>query len=407
MRTILPAALLALACALVRAADLARSLPTAPAQAAEALLFALFLVALLAATPWERAKGVAPLAVLVALGLAFAQRVITFFAPASGGLSVAWTPAYGPMTTWPALAVEWPGLGVRLALPLGRAALLAATALLLAMALRASRRAPLAGGLLVSACPACLAPPLAMAAAAGLAVAPSNPTSLLATLLDLAVPVVALASLAPRARAWTAALPPALAVGDLASGASDVGDLVHRLYWVFNVAAAIVAGAFLVLLVAFAARYRWRPGAQPGEAPSPSKRRAINVAWTAALLGLLLALAGLSLGAQRTIDAPPALGAFHVKATAMQWGWSFAYPDNSTSLDVLRVPVGREVAVDVTSRDVAHSLFVPDLGVQVNAIPGRVNSAAFTVLRAGNWTGQCAEYCGIGHTDMGVAVMAG
>lgn len=92
-----------------------------------------------------------------------------------------------------------------------------------------------------------------------------------------------------------------------------------------------------------------------------------------------------------------------VEAEAAQWGWRFRYPTLRGApelTDRLILPVGRVVEIHVESRDVIHSLWVPQLGGKIDAIPGRVNRIRLLADRPGQFGGICAEYCGIGHAAM-------
>jgi cytochrome c oxidase subunit 2 len=118
-----------------------------------------------------------------------------------------------------------------------------------------------------------------------------------------------------------------------------------------------------------------------------------------------------------------------VKITAHQWYWHYDYPKaDDVSFDSLVlspaqdkkagkprllgvnnplvVPVGTVVRVEVTSGDVIHSWFVPSLGVQEYAVPGRYNHAWFKVLKPGTYYGQCNQLCGINHPFMPIEVDA-
>jgi cytochrome c oxidase subunit 2 len=75
---------------------------------------------------------------------------------------------------------------------------------------------------------------------------------------------------------------------------------------------------------------------------------------------------------------------------------------------VLRVPAGQAVVLEITSQDVQHSFWVPELAGKVDAIPGRTQRLWFQVDQPGTYVGQCAEYCGREHYNMliNVEVMA-
>lgn len=108
---------------------------------------------------------------------------------------------------------------------------------------------------------------------------------------------------------------------------------------------------------------------------------------------------GLWVGEQR---AQPRPGALIVRVTAQQWGWRFAYPQHAPerSYRTLHLPAAQPVRLEITSADVIHSFWVPQLAGKLDALPGRVNVMYLDELRPGHHAGQCAEFCGTGHTGM-------
>ena len=59
----------------------------------------------------------------------------------------------------------------------------------------------------------------------------------------------------------------------------------------------------------------------------------------------------------------------------------------------------------MTSADVIHSFWVPQLNRKIDMIPGRTNEIALQADRAGIYRGQCAEFCGVQHANMGILVV--
>lgn len=101
---------------------------------------------------------------------------------------------------------------------------------------------------------------------------------------------------------------------------------------------------------------------------------------------------------------------YHVHITAHQWQWEVSYPDAPDgprySMNVLHIPAGVPVSIELTASDVIHSFWAPRLGGKMDAIPGRTNRVVYTADEAGVYYGQCAEYCGIGHAAMHFRVVA-
>lgn len=101
--------------------------------------------------------------------------------------------------------------------------------------------------------------------------------------------------------------------------------------------------------------------------------------------------------------------AAHVKVTARQFFWSFTYPGPDNTFDTpddftlgnqLVVPENKLVILTMTSGDVIHSFFAPNLRVKYDVIPGRETRVWFVPQQTGEYTALCAELCGIGHYQM-------
>ncbi len=106
---------------------------------------------------------------------------------------------------------------------------------------------------------------------------------------------------------------------------------------------------------------------------------------------------------------PPA-DALIVTVKAHMWWWEVRYRDPATGADVvtaneIRVPVGRPVYFALTSADVIHSFWVPQLAGKVDMLPGRMQHLLVTPTETGVWRGQCAEFCGAQHAQMALHVV--
>lgn len=93
-----------------------------------------------------------------------------------------------------------------------------------------------------------------------------------------------------------------------------------------------------------------------------------------------------------------------------QWWWrvSTKRPNGReiTGANEIHVPVGRAVRLTLTTRDVIHSFWVPNLAGKIDMIPGRVNHLRIEAKEPGEFRGQCAEYCGGAHAKMSFRVIA-
>jgi cytochrome c oxidase subunit 2 len=94
-----------------------------------------------------------------------------------------------------------------------------------------------------------------------------------------------------------------------------------------------------------------------------------------------------------------------------QWWWEVVYNDSLSSRSLstaneIHVPVGRTVVVKMTSKDVIHSFWVPNLAGKKDLIPGYSTTTWFRADRPGVYRGQCAEFCGHQHAMMSLLVIA-
>ena len=92
-----------------------------------------------------------------------------------------------------------------------------------------------------------------------------------------------------------------------------------------------------------------------------------------------------------------------IEAEARQWSWTFRYadhPDLPPEENGIAIPVGQPVEFRLTSADVIHSFWVPQLGGKMDAIPGHRNVHRLMADVPGTHEGLCAEFCGIGHAAM-------
>ena len=117
-----------------------------------------------------------------------------------------------------------------------------------------------------------------------------------------------------------------------------------------------------------------------------------------------------------------------IKVTGHQWYWEYAYPDKGnidfssyivpddqlkpgqlrllTVDNDLVVPVNKNIRILVTSGDVIHSFFIPALGVQRYAIPGRTIETWMRADKPGIIYGECNQICGTNHSRMPITVRA-
>jgi cytochrome c oxidase subunit II len=171
--------------------------------------------------------------------------------------------------------------------------------------------------------------------------------------------------------------------------AGPAAAAIAELWWVM-LAGSTVIFLFVMALIALAFR---RGGDE--RAPHRVWIVGLGLAFPVVVLSALL-IWGLVLGERHLIpgdDAPV------VQAEARQWAWTFRYPDSgrTPTEDILIIPAGQPVDVELTSLDVIHSFWVPRLAGKLDAIPGRTNVLRLQADAPGDYQGVSAEFSGIGY----------
>ncbi|MCU0945289.1 MAG: c-type cytochrome [Rubritepida sp.] len=117
----------------------------------------------------------------------------------------------------------------------------------------------------------------------------------------------------------------------------------------------------------------------------------------------LTALLLYSLGTSRALVLPRSDSPLRIEVIARQYWWEVRYPDlgdGAVTANEIHLPRGREVELHLSSADVIHSLWIPNLHGKMDLIPGRVNRQRLTAERTGVLRGQCTEFCGLQHSFM-------
>ena len=74
--------------------------------------------------------------------------------------------------------------------------------------------------------------------------------------------------------------------------------------------------------------------------------------------------------------------------------------DDVQTINELVFPVDKPVIAEISSMDVIHSFWIPQLRVKQDAIPGMTVPVWFTATKAGDYEIACAQLCGLGHYRM-------
>lgn len=179
----------------------------------------------------------------------------------------------------------------------------------------------------------------------------------------------------------------------------------------------------LALLIWIIIRYNQRANATPSKV---HHNTVLEVVWTIVPVFILVAIAIPSfrlLYFEADIPKPDVF----LRAIGKQWYWTYEYPKagnftfDSLGLsddkakaageprllgvdNVVVVPVNKVVEVETTGADVIHSWALPQMGVKMDAVPGRLNHTWFKATQTGTFYGECSELCGARHAFMPIEV---
>jgi cytochrome c oxidase subunit 2 len=219
---------------------------------------------------------------------------------------------------------------------------------------------------------------------------------------------------------------------DILPPVTSVSHEIYSLHW------GILWVCVAIFIVVFGAmfwslfRHRKSVGAKAAQF---HENTTIEVIWTIVPFVILI---GMAYPATKTVlDMKDASGSdMSVKITAYQWKWEYDYQQDGVKFlshlatprdqieeysrpgakknenyllevdEPMVVPVGKKVRLLITSNDVIHGWYVPQLGVNQYGIPGFIKDAWFTIDKPGTYRGQCSQICGKEHGFMPIVVIA-
>ncbi len=169
-------------------------------------------------------------------------------------------------------------------------------------------------------------------------------------------------------------------------------------YWISVFFTVLIVG----LMVFFVIRYRHTKDRTIAD-PSPTHNNALEITWTIIPLIIVMVIFALGFTEYMNMDSPPA-NSYNIHVIAQKWSWTFVYENGAIS-NTLYLPVDKPVKLNMTSKDVLHGFWIPDLSIQRDVVPGRVMTTWVEATHPGTYWLQCAEYCGNGHSEMRAPVV--
>ena len=158
--------------------------------------------------------------------------------------------------------------------------------------------------------------------------------------------------------------------------------------------------------------WRYDKDANPGPVKYTHGSHHLEVVWTILPAATLLFIALHQMDAWGQAKLPygePQDNPITISVSARQFEWRLVYPgednvlhtpDDIYTVNELHIPVDRDVVIHLTSQDVLHSFFLPNLRVKQDAVPGMQQKVWFRAMRTGEYDLVCAEVCGWGHYKM-------
>jgi len=215
---------------------------------------------------------------------------------------------------------------------------------------------------------------------------------------------------------------------NLMKGVTDISHKVYDLhmliFWICVVACVVVFGVLIYSIFA----HRKSRGAVPAEFHESTT---VEIIWTTIPFLVLVAMAVPAtttlLELEDTRDSD-----MSIQITGYQWKWKYDYLDEDISFfsslttpreqitgdapkgefylmevdNPIVVPINKKIRFLITSNDVIHSWWVPDLGWKQDAVPGFINTGWTELKEPGTYRGKCAELCGKDHGFMPIVLVA-
>jgi cytochrome c oxidase subunit 2 len=191
---------------------------------------------------------------------------------------------------------------------------------------------------------------------------------------------------------------------------------ILHLNWFLVITATVVYVIVIGALVFALRRATTRPIAFARDDNEEPVRERSRVRWVlsaaAATALILLLFIFVDVSAARSLSQVGGLNPLRIDVVGHQWWWEIKYPDVGNPQNIvetaneIHVPVGRAVFIKMTSSDVIHSFWAPNLDGKKDLIPGHETRTWFRADTAGVYRGQCAEFCGHEHAKMAFFIVA-
>jgi cytochrome c oxidase subunit II len=183
---------------------------------------------------------------------------------------------------------------------------------------------------------------------------------------------------------------------------AKIGDDIQTTTFKWALAVFVLVEGALIYAIF---RFKGKP-----DDPEPQQvhgNTTIEIIWTVIPALILAAIAVPTVRGIFETNTTPKGDVLNVEVVGHQWWWEFRYPDlNLTTANEVHIPVGQTASFHMSTADVVHSFWPPRFAGKRDVFPNRETRLWFKAEQAGEYPGQCAEFCGIEHGRMAFRVRA-
>lgn len=185
----------------------------------------------------------------------------------------------------------------------------------------------------------------------------------------------------------------------LPTSASEEMDRIAFVFWFATIISIVIFAVVIAALLYAVWAFRVAPG-DDTDGPPIHGNSTLEVVWTAIPAVLVIAI-GVVTAVVLSRNADAGENPLTVKVYAQQFAWFFEYPDaDDARSEELVLPVDRSIRFEMTSYDVIHSFWIPEMGQKQDLVPGITTDIVVTPTRTGSFALVCTELCGLGHATM-------
>ena len=184
-----------------------------------------------------------------------------------------------------------------------------------------------------------------------------------------------------------------------------IDDLWWLVFWIAVGVFVAVGGAFVYAII----RFRRRGKGQERPVKQVHGNTRLEIVWTIipAVILAVIAVPTVATIFDLRGEPDPSENALEIEVVGHQWWWEFRYPEYGfVTANEMHIPIDRPVYLSMTSADVIHSFWTPQLNGKRDVVPGRITNLRLQADEPGLFLGQCAEFCGLAHADMRHRVFA-